>query len=138
MDYSSYSMPEAHDLLFHQIINTPADKELPEKIQAEYWKYKRVCDRASIRVIEQDLARICAALGYGDKADEKEVDITELWKKGVAKYDDPVLVQWGNTNRKGAIKNVTASGDVVVVLNGEGEERKMKPSKIRLAEVAGV
>ncbi len=133
--YEHLEMNEEHSRLLHQLTGLPEDKILPAGISERYWRYKRCCDKASVRVTEQDLVWMCVDSGLYEPVSDQPKDIVAQWRSGEIKAEARIKAQWGKGERSGVIKNVTAAGDIVLVLDGEGEERKMKSSKITLAEV---
>ena len=121
MDYSNYDMPEPHDRLFHQMLSLELGTELPVEILDHYWSYKLLCDRSSVRINDWDIARMCYEFGRREKPPEKTV--VDLWKEKSVKSGHRVSVSWRGEQREGKLQKVTASGSVVVILDGDSEDR---------------
>jgi hypothetical protein len=129
-----YEINELHKELLHRITSTSLDDDLPSTLVADYIKFKNCCDKIGIALTMQDLAWMCANNGYGKEAVKDIRGVVELFRDGEIGVDTPVKVIWGKgPKRPGMLRRVTASGDVYVVLDGEGDERKLSADKVKVA-----
>lgn len=113
--------------------------ELPRKLVTGYWEIKRCCDRLSEPVTMHDLALLAYSLGYGKEtaAEKAPPSVVDLWRRKQLKYDAPVVVRWRGKELNATFKGVDGSDQPIVVLDGDGEERKLPAADVWLPELVG-
>lgn len=117
--------------------------DLPEKIRLAFWRFKRLCDRAGMRITERELVTLAYLEGQGSPIGQEATgpSVLELYHNKEMVFDDPVDIMYRNKARRGKLKGVTAGNKVRVQIDGDAEEREVdadKVSRVNENELAGV
>lgn len=129
-------LPKDDDRILRQITSILPTDELDAKLLNRYWEFKRCCDRASINVLPQDLARLCTETGFGKKtvAEAAPPTVADLYRRGELKKGDVVEVQWRNSQKIAFFRGLNASNQPIVQLEGDSEERTVSVDKVSIPE----
>lgn len=128
-------IPDEHVAILRTLCHLGVADPLPEEIEHCYWQIKRLSDRINMRVSHDDLKWIACLKGYGEALPkEGEPTISELHRKGELKADDPLLVIWRKREIEAPFKRIAGDGQVVVEINGQ--ERRVAADKVRVPELA--
>src|SRR4051812_9120507 len=109
-------IPDGDATLLRKYCALPASEALPEKLQNRYWANKIVCDRAGLQV-RGEFVRIAIECGFG-KLTEREAnpDVLTLWRRGVVKCNQPVLVNWREKKVPGTLIFINATNEATVMI----------------------
>lgn len=128
-------MPETDAQMLRRMCSLGEVDLIPEKLEEEYWEYKRCCDRIGLVISHRELATLCFLQGYG-KPNKKELappSIVDLWKAKKVKHGDEVKVDWRNSIKLAVLKGIVDREKVIVQFDGEGTEKTVPADKVSVA-----
>lgn len=137
-----YELPENDLRKICVLIGVPQhtkQHEIPQEIVLQYYMDRRRADQIGLHFDDRDIWNIVcrAALARRIELPKKdEPNIRDLFASKKIKHGTKVLCTWRRKTVPGVIVG-TAGSDCVVVLDGEGEERRLSPDKVTLAPEDG-
>jgi hypothetical protein len=107
---------------------------IPAKVEEMYWVFKRLWDRVMSRPLPTESLITIAILAEEAKSLPEDADvkyIPELYQKGEFHYGQRVEVVWRKKEVSGTFQRLGKNNKVVVVIDGEGEEREFAAETVR-------
>ena len=130
----SHDIPAYDEACLRGLTSTSAGDPVPADIDAAYWQFKRVCDRAGVTVKPNDLAHLAIQCGYG-KPTAKEASpptVVDLWRSKKIEHGAKVEVTWRKQKKPGTLVSVSGR-EAIVQIDGDSEERKFAEDLVSVA-----
>jgi len=131
-------IPTEHANMLKRSIGLMETDDMPPKAEQRYWETKRCCDRIGVELLPNDIAQVAVACGYGKptKKENEVPTVVQLWRKKQIKAGHPVIVQWLDGEREATLKQVVGATEVVVLLDGDPEERTVAVERVVVPAMA--
>jgi hypothetical protein len=134
--FERYEVPEEHKQLLNVALGRPQfSEDLPAEVRRCYIIYRQWADRLNHTISNLDLLNILSMCADTSNEPLKPATpVPKMWKDGRLKRDDLVLCEWrGDKDTPAVLLDVNASGEPVVRIVGDSEERPMAADRVRPA-----
>lgn len=116
------------------ILRLKEGDEMPAKIEEMYWTFKRLWDRVNSRQLPIESLITIAILAGEVKALPEDADvkyIPELYQKGEFHFGQRIETVWRKKTVQGSFQRLGKNNKVVVILDGEVDERELAAETVR-------